>query len=83
MTWLLSIFAGRGLAISLLAGLGIMVATWDRNRMSNAREAGRQEVRVQAERKGNENAAKAERARRAADKLPADRLRDKHCRDCD
>ena len=83
MTWLLSLFAGRGLVISLVAGLGIMVATWDRNRMSNAREVGRQEVRVEAERKGQENAKKAESARRSADSLPAGRVWDKHCRDCD
>lgn len=82
MTWLLEIFAARGLVISLVAGLGIMVLTWDHRRMSAAREAGRQEVRVETEKRGNENAAKADRARRAADKLSADRLRDKHCRDC-
>ena len=82
MTWLLSIFAGRGLVVSLVAGLGIMVVTWDRNRMSAAREAGKQEVRVEAEKKGKDNARKADAARRDADKLPAERLRDKFCRDC-
>jgi thiol:disulfide interchange protein len=83
VTWLLSIFAGRGLVISLVAGLGIMVATWDRSRMSAAKEAGRTEVRVAAERKGAENAKKAEAARSSADKLPAGRVFDKRCRDCD
>lgn len=83
MTWLVQFFAARGLVVSLMAGLVVMVVTWDRSRMSAAKEAGRQEVRVETERKGNENAAKAERARRAADKLPADRLRDRFCRDCD
>lgn len=38
--------------------------------------------RASVYRKSNENAAKAQTARRAADKLPADRLRDKYCRDC-
>lgn len=82
MTWLTQIFAGRGLVISLVAGLGIIIVTWDRNRMSAAKEAGRQEVRVEAEKRGRENARKAETARRAADRLPAERLLDKHCRDC-
>lgn len=83
MTWLVSIFAGRGLVISLVAGLGIMVVTWDRSRLSAAREAGRQEVRVNAEAKGNENAKKADAARSAANKLPPGRVFDKRCRDCD
>ena len=82
MTWLLSIFAGRGLVVSLVAGLGIMIVTWDRQRMSAAREAGKQEVRVEAERKGDENAKKAERARSTVDRLPPERLRDRWCRDC-
>jgi hypothetical protein len=82
MTWLLSIFAGRGLVISLMAGLGIMVVTWDHRRMSAAKEAGRQEVRVEGERKGQENEKKADAARRTADRLPAGRVFDRHCRDC-
>ena len=82
MTWLVQLFAARGLVVSLVAGLGIMVVTWDHRRMSAAREAGRTEVRVEAEKKGDENAKKADRARRAADKLPDDRLRDRWCRDC-
>jgi len=82
MTWLAQIFAGRGLVVSLIAGLGIMVVTWDRSRMSAAREAGRQEVRVQAEVKGRENAKKADAARRAAEQLPAGRVFDRWCRDC-
>lgn len=32
--------------------------------------------------KGAENAAKADAARRSADDIPVDRLRDKYCRDC-
>jgi hypothetical protein len=38
--------------------------------------------RASVYKKSNENAAKAQAARRSADKLPADRLRDKFCRDC-
>jgi hypothetical protein len=49
MTWLVQFFAARGLVVSLFAGLGIMVVTWDHRRMSAAREAGRTEVRVEAE----------------------------------
>lgn len=82
MTWLVSIFAGRGLVISLVAGLGITIVTWDRSRLSAAREAGKQEVRVEAQKKGAENAKKAEAARRDANNLPAERLRDRWCRDC-
>jgi hypothetical protein len=40
------------------------------------------EERARVEQKSNENAKKADAARRSASKLPADRLRDKFCRDC-
>jgi hypothetical protein len=83
MTWLAQFFAARGLVVSLIAGLGIMVVTWDHRRMSAAKEAGRQEVRVEAETKGRENAKKADAARRDVERIPADRLRDRFCRDCD
>ena len=40
------------------------------------------EERARVEQKSNQNAKKADAARRSADKLPPDRLRDKYCRDC-
>jgi len=40
------------------------------------------EERARVIQKSNENAEKATAARRSADKLPPDRLRDKWCRDC-
>lgn len=41
-----------------------------------------QKERARVEQKSTENANKATAARRSADKLPPDRLRDKFCRDC-
>ena len=41
-----------------------------------------QEERARVEAKSNQNAQKATAARRSADKLPPDRLRDKYCRVC-
>lgn len=41
-----------------------------------------QEERARVEAKSNQNAQKADAARRSASKLPPDRLRDKWCRDC-
>lgn len=38
--------------------------------------------RARVEQKANENAAKANAARRGAEQLPSDRLRDRYCRDC-
>lgn len=38
--------------------------------------------RASVQKKSNENAAKAQAARRSADKLPPDRLLDARCRDC-
>lgn len=40
------------------------------------------EERARVEAKSNQNAQKADAARRSASKLPPDRLRDKFCRDC-
>lgn len=43
---------------------------------------GAQKERARVEKKSNENAAKADAARRSVERLPPDRLRDKYCRDC-
>ena len=75
---LAALFASNGLTFALFAAGGIMFATW----RSDIKESGRQEVRVKIEKNSNENANKAEAARRSADKLPASRLCDKYSRDC-
>lgn len=41
-----------------------------------------QKERARVEQKSNENAAKANAARRSVDSIPDERLRDKYCRDC-
>lgn len=79
---LIALFASRGLTIGLIAGALVVVATWDRSRIWRAEERGKEQVRVDIERKSNANARKAETARRSADGLPPDRLRDSFCRDC-
>lgn len=79
MTLLLTdIIARFGVRIAM--GLGVLVAffAWDNSRVNK----GRVEERAAIEKRGETNAKKADAARRAADKLPADRLRDRHCRDC-
>lgn len=43
---------------------------------------GVEKERARVELKSNQNAKKADAARRSAAKLPPDRLRDKWCRDC-
>jgi len=74
-------FAGHGLAIGLVAALGIMVLTWDRGRINSAVERGVQSERASVEKRGEINARKADEARRSVERLPPDRLRDRHFRD--
>lgn len=74
-------FAGHGLVIGLVAALGIMVLTWDRGRINSAVERGVASERASVEKRGEINARKADEARRAAERLPPDRLRDKFFRD--
>ena len=69
--------AAGAISATLVAVLG-----WDSSRKARWVESGRQEVRVEAERKGQENEKKADAARRTADRLPAGRVFDRHCRDC-
>lgn len=81
MIWLAKIqtlFAGNGLMIALLAAGGVILATW----RHDIKESGRQEVRASIMKKSNENATKADAARRAAERLPANRLCDRYSRDC-
>lgn len=66
--------------VRIFMGLGVLVAflAWDNSRV----EKGRAQERQAVEKRGETNAKKADAARRAAERLPADRLRDKWCRDC-
>lgn len=66
--------------VRIFIGLGIITAAlaWDHSRV----EKGRSQERAKIEERGKTNARKAETARRDVDRLPADRLRDKYCRDC-
>lgn len=76
-----TIFAGHGLVIGLVAALGIMVLTWDRGRINAAVNRGVASERASVEKRGEINARKADDARRSVERLPADRLRDRHFRD--
>ena len=82
MTQILALFAGHGLKFAAVFGMLAMLGTWDWKRIRQAENRGAESVRVEAERKSNANARKADAARRDADKLPAGRLRDTYCRDC-
>jgi acetolactate synthase small subunit len=79
---LIALFAGRGLIIGSITAALVMTITWDRSRISSAVNRGVLEERARVIEKGADNARKADAARSAADRLPADRLRDKYCRDC-
>lgn len=64
-------------------GAGVVVAlvglrAWD---VSTQQAIGAGKVVAKIEKAANENARKAEDARRSVDRLPADRLRDRHSRD--
>jgi hypothetical protein len=85
MIWLArltTLFAGNGLVVGLVVALCVMVLTWDRGRINSAVKRGVEQERASVAKRGEINARKAEDARRAADKLPASRLRDTYCRDC-
>ena len=66
--------------VRIFIGLGIIVAAlaWDNSRVNK----GRQIEKAAVEERGRVNVKKAAAARRDAERLPADRLRDKYCRDC-
>lgn len=74
ITWLRSM---QGVVVTLAAA-GLAGWGW----VASIKSSAVKEERVRVERKAINNARKAETARRTADKLPPDRLRDKFCRDC-
>lgn len=78
---LAALFAGNGLVIGLVAAFGVMVITWDRGRINSAVQRGVASERASVEKRGELNARKADNARRDAERLPPDRLRDRHFRD--
>ncbi len=78
---LTTLFAGNGLIVGLAVALCVMVLTWDRGRISAAVNRGVEKERASVEKRGEINARKADEARRAVERLPADRLRDRHFRD--
>ena len=49
MIWtrIVALFAGNSLIVGAIAAASVMLVTWDWKRMSAAKEAGRQEVRVE------------------------------------
>lgn len=75
------LFAGHGLVIGLVVALGVMIVTWDRGRIVAAEKRGVASERASVEKRGEINARKADEARRGAERIPADRLRDRHFRD--
>lgn len=75
------IFAGHGLKIAAVVAGIVMVGTWDHRRINAAVQRGVQNERASVERRGEINARKADDARRSVERLPADRLRDRHFRD--
>jgi len=74
-------FAGHGLKIGLAVGLLAMVVTWDRGRLRQAEQRGIQTERASVIQRGEINARKAQAARDSVERIPADRLRDRHFRD--
>jgi len=78
---LTTLFAGNGLIVGLAVALCVMVLTWDRGRINAAVNRGVEQERASVEKRGEINARKADEARRAVERLPADRLRDRHFRD--
>lgn len=77
LTRIASLFAGNGLIAGAVVAVLVMFGTWKRD----IKESGRQEVRASIEKNTNANAKKADAARAAVERLPADRLRDRHFRD--
>jgi hypothetical protein len=67
-----------GLQIGVVVVVAVSAAAWLKIHDSKVVSV----ERARVEQKSNANAEKANAARRSADKLPPDRLRDKFCRDC-
>ena len=77
MTLLAPIIARFGLHIGIAVGCLVAFFAWDSSRV----QKGRQIERAAIEKRGAINADKAEKARTSVDRIPSDRLRDRHFRD--
>jgi hypothetical protein len=77
MIFLAPILARYGLQIGIAIGCLVAFFAWDSSRVNK----GRQIERAALEKRGEINATKAEKARSTVERLPADRLRDRHFRD--
>ena len=77
MMFLAPILARFGVHIGIAVGVIVAFFAWDSSRVNK----GRQIERTAIEKRGAINADKAEKARTSVDRIPADRLRDKHFRD--
>lgn len=75
--YILSIIARFGNYIAVGGGVLVVFFLYDNSRVNT----GRQQERAAVEKRGEVNAKKAEVARRSVDRIPDDRLRDRHFRD--
>lgn len=66
-----------GVRLAIVAGILVAALAWDNSRVNK----GRQQERAAIEKRGEINAKKAEAARRSVDRIPDERLRDRHFRD--
>ena len=78
MTFLAPILARFGIHIGIAVGVIVAFFAWDSSRVNK----GRQLERAAVEQRGEANARKADAARRAVERVPADRLCDKYSRSC-
>lgn len=77
MMLLAPLLARFGVHIAVAVGFVVAFFAWDSSRVNK----GRQLERAAVEKRGNINAKKADDARRAVERLPADRLKDRYVRD--
>lgn len=72
---------GNVLYLGIGATLVTLVIGWDSSRKANWVKRGVEQERASVIQRGEINARKADEARRAVERIPADRLRDRHFRD--
>lgn len=77
MMFLAPILARFGVHIAVAVGCLVAFFAWDTSRVNK----GRQLERAAVEQRGEANARKADAARRAVERVPADRLKDRYVRD--
>jgi hypothetical protein len=72
---------GHVVLAGVCTALVVTALGWDSSRKARWTESGRQEVRASYQKNSDDNAKKADAARRDAERLPPGRLRDRHFRD--